>query len=139
GRCRAGLDHALSSIAQRRLASRPKYLPAETVDRVLAFCDLTTPRGVRDHAVLVLLARLGLRAGDVAALQWGDIDWHEATFCVAGKTQRTTRLPLPQEVGDALLVYGERARPHVSTPHVFLTITAPVRPLSATPVSQPPA
>jgi len=66
---------------------------------------------MRDYAVLVLLARLGLRAGEVAALQWRDIDWHDATFCVAGKTQRTTRLPLPQEVGDALLVYGEGVRP----------------------------
>jgi site-specific recombinase XerD len=136
GRCRPGLEHALPTIAQWRLASLPKYLPAETVEQVLATCDLTTPRGIRDYAVLVLLARLGLRAGDVAALQWGDIDWHDATFCVAGKTQRTTRLPLPQEMGDALLVYGERARPHVSTPHVFLTITAPIRPLSAKAVSQ---
>jgi integrase len=84
----------------------------------------------------VLLARLGLRAGDVAALQWNHIDWHDATFCVAGKNQRTTRLPLPQEVGDVLLAYGERARPHVPTPHIFLTITAPVRPLSAKAVSQ---
>src|SRR5438093_270170 len=66
----------------------------------------------------------------------GDIAWHDATFCVVGKTQRTTRLPLQHEGGDALLVYGERARPHVSTPHVFLTITAPVRPLSAKAVSQ---
>lgn len=136
GRCRPGLEHALPTIAQWRLASLPKYLPAETVEQVLTTCDRTTPRGIRDYAVLVLLARLGLRAGDVAALQWGDIDWHDATFCVAGKTQRTTRLPLPQEVGDALLVYGERARPHVSTPHVFLTITAPIRPLSAKAVSQ---
>jgi integrase/recombinase XerD len=136
GRCRPGLDHALPTIAQWRLASLPKYLPAETVAQVLATCDRTTPRGMRDYAVLVLLARLGLRAGEVAALQWRDIDWHDATFCVTGKTQRTARLPLPQEVGDALLVYGERARPHVSTPHVFLTITAPVRPLSAKAVSQ---
>jgi integrase/recombinase XerD len=136
GRCRPGLDHALPTIAQWRLASLPRYLPAETVEQVLGTCDLTTPRGMRDRAVLMLLARLGLRAGDVAALQWGDIDWPDATFCVAGKTQRTTRLPLPQEVGDALLVYGERARPHVPTPHVFLTITAPVRPLSAKAVSQ---
>ncbi len=136
GRCRPGLDHALPTIAQWRLASLPKYLPAETVEQVLTTCDLTTPRGMRDRAVLVLLARLGLRAGDVAALQWSDIDWPDATFCVAGKTQRTTRLPLPQEVGDALLVYGERARPHVPTPHVFLTITAPIRPLSAKAVSQ---
>jgi integrase/recombinase XerD len=135
GRCPPGLDHALPTIAHWRLASLPKYLSAETIEQVLAACDLMTPRGVRDRAVLVLLARLGLRAGDVAALQWGDIDWHDGTFCVAGKTQRPTRLPLPQEVGDALLVYGECARPHVPSPHIFLTCTAPIRPLSAKAVS----
>src|SRR6266496_4240779 len=80
GRCRPGLDHALPTIAQWRLASLPKYLPAETVERVLATCDRTTARGVRDRAVLLLLARLGLRVGDVAALQWKDIDWHAGTL-----------------------------------------------------------
>src|SRR2546425_5885420 len=114
-----------------------EYIQTPTISLLLLRSrDRTTPRGMRDYAVLVLLARLGLRAGDVAVRRWRDIDWQDATFCVVGKTQRTTRLPLPQEVGDALLVYGERARPHVSTPHVFLTITAPVRPLSAQAVSQ---
>lgn len=103
GQCTPGLDHALPTIAQWRLASLPKYLPAETVERVRATCDLTTPIGVRDRAVLVLLARLGLRAGDVAALQGRDLAWHDGTFCVAGKHRRTTRLPLPQEVGEAIL------------------------------------
>jgi len=130
GRCRPGLDHALPTMAQWRLASLPQYLPAETVERGLATCDLTTAIGVRDRAVLLLLARLGLRAGDVAALQWRDIDWHAGTLCVAGKSQRATRLPLPQEVGEAMLTYVEQARPRVSSPHVFLTTLAPLRPLS---------
>lgn len=131
GRCTPGLDYALPTIAQWRLASLPKYLSAETVEHVLATCDCTTARGVRDRAVLLLLARLGLRAGDVAALQWQDIDWHEGTLCVAGKSQRVTRLPLPQEVGEALLAYVEQARPRVSNPQVFLTTSAPLRPLHA--------
>jgi integrase/recombinase XerD len=130
GRCRPGLDHALPTIAQWRLASLPKYLPAETVERVLATCDFTTAIGGRDRAVLLLLARLGLRAGDVAALQWRDIDWHAGTLCGAGKSQRATRLPLPQEVGEAMLTYVEQARPRVSSPYVFLTTLAPLRPLS---------
>jgi integrase/recombinase XerD len=67
GRCPPGLDHALPTIAQWRFASLPTYRPIEAVERVLATCDLATPIGVRDHAVLLLLARLGLRAGDVAA------------------------------------------------------------------------
>ncbi|HEY5869882.1 MAG TPA: tyrosine-type recombinase/integrase [Candidatus Tectomicrobia bacterium] len=136
GRCAPGLEHALPTIAHWRLASLPKYLPAETVEQVLATCDLLTARGVRDRAVLLLLARLGLRAGDVAALQWRDIAWHDGTFCVAGKNQRVTRLPLPQEVGEAILAYRERQQSPMLSAHVFLTIIAPVKPLSAKAVSQ---
>src|SRR4029434_2130316 len=130
GHCRPGLEHALPTIAQWRLASLPKYLPAETVERVLATCDLATPIGVRDHAVLLLLARLGLRAGDVAALQWHDIAWQDSTFCVAGKNRRQTRLPLPQDVGEAILAYAADHRPRIPSPTVFLTTMAPLRPLS---------
>ena len=100
------------------------------MERVLATCALTTAIGVRARAVLCLLARLGLRAGDVAAIQWRDIDWHAGTVCVAGKSQRATRLPLPQAVGEAMLTYVEQARPRVSSPPVFLTTLAPLRPLS---------
>jgi integrase/recombinase XerD len=130
GRCPPGLDHALPTIAQWRFASLPKYLPPEAVERVLATCDLATPIGVRDHAVLLLLARLGLRAGDVAALQWHDIAWQDSTFCVAGKNRRQTRLPLPQDVGEAILAYAADHRPRVPSPTVFLTTMAPLRPLS---------
>jgi hypothetical protein len=90
------------TIAQWRLAALPTSLPAETVEQVLATYDRTTPRGMRDYAVLVLLACLGLRAGDVAALRWRDIDWHDATCCVVGTTQRTTRL-LPCHRKSAML------------------------------------
>jgi len=130
GRCPSGLDHALPTIAQWRFASLPKYLPIEAVERVLATCDLATPIGVRDHAVLLLLARLGLRAGDVAALQWHDISWQDSTLCVAGKNRRQTRLPLPQDVGEAILAYAADHRPRISSPSVFLTSIAPLRPLS---------
>lgn len=87
GRCRPSLDPALPTMAQWRLAALPTSLPAETVAQVLATCDRTTPRGRRDYAVLVLLACVGRRAGDVAALRWRDIDWHDATCCVVGTTQ----------------------------------------------------
>lgn len=130
GRCTPGLDHAIPPIAHWRLASLPKYLPAEAVERVLATCDLTTPSGVRDRAVLLLLAHLGLRAGDVAALRWGDSNWSEGTLCVAGKSRRAPRLPLPQDVGEAVLAYVEHQRPHMPHAQVFLTTTAPLRPLS---------
>ena len=136
GSCTPGLDYALPTIAQWRLAAVPQYLPAETVEHVLASCDLTTPIGVRDRAVLVLLARLGLHAGAVAALQWHDIDWLDGTLCVTGKTRRTTRLPLPQEVGEALRAYAEHQRPRIPSAFIFLTARAPITPLSSKAVSK---
>jgi site-specific recombinase XerD len=136
GRCAPGLEHALPIMAHWRLASLPKYLPAETVEHVLASCDRATPIGARDRAVLLLLARLGLRAGDVATLKWTDIDWHDGTLRVAGKNRRETRLPLPQEVGEAILWYGTHHRPHVPSAAVFLTTIAPLGPLSAKTVTK---
>ncbi len=136
GRCTPGLDHALPTIAHWRLASLPKYLPDETVEHVLASCDQDTPMGTRDRAVLLLLARLGLRAGDVAALKWKDIDWHDGTLRVVGKNRCETRLPLPQEVGEAILWYGEHYRPHMPSPYAFLTTMAPIGPLSSKTVTK---
>ena len=136
GQCAPGLEHALPTIAHWRLAALPKYLPPEMVEHVLARCDRATPLGTRDRAVLLLLARLGLRAGDVAALQWDDIDWPDGTLRVAGKNRRATRLPLPQEVGEAILYYGEHHRPDVPSPYVFLTTIAPLGPLSAKTVTK---
>jgi site-specific recombinase XerD len=84
----------------------------------------------------LLLARLGLRAGDIAALKWDDIDWPDGTLRVAGKNRRETRLPLPQEVGEAILCYGEHYRPAVPSPYVFLTTIAPLGPLSSKTVTK---
>jgi integrase/recombinase XerD len=136
GQCAPALEHALPTIAHWRLASLPKYLPPETVEHVLASCDRATPLGTRDRAVLLLLARLGLRAGDVAALKWDDIDWPDGTLRVAGKNRRATRLPLPQEVGEAILCYGAHHRPDVPSPYVFLTTIAPLGPLSSKTVTK---
>jgi site-specific recombinase XerD len=113
----------------------PKYLSAEAVERVITSCDLSTHTGVRDRAVLLLLARLGLRAGDVAGLTFPAIDWSAGTIRVAGKNRREARLPLPQDVGDAVLAYLEQ-RPDVNDVHVFITTTAPLRRLSRRTVSK---
>jgi integrase/recombinase XerD len=130
GRCAAELLVAIPTIAGWRRSSLPSYLCAEQVERVIDTCDCTTAIGARDRAVLLLLARLGLRAGDVAALQLNDIDWEQGLFHVAGKNRIQTALPLPQDVGEALLHYVANHRPSVETAHVFITATAPFVPFS---------
>lgn len=135
GHCTPGLDQSIPTVAHWRLAVLPKYLSAEIVERVITSCDLSTCTGVRDRAVLLLLARLGLRAGDVAGLTFPVIDWSAGTIQVAGKSRREARLPLPQEVGDAVLIYLEQ-RPDVNDDHVFITTTAPLRCFSYRTVSK---
>jgi site-specific recombinase XerD len=108
GLCRPGLDQAVPTIPQWRLSALPRYISSADVERLIARCDLTTSAGVRDRAVLHLLARLGLRAGDIVALRLDDIDWRQATLSVRGKSRRETRLPLPQPAGDAVLDYLRR-------------------------------
>src|SRR5258708_1505537 len=107
GLCRAQLGNAVPAFAAWRLAELPRYLSEEQVDRVIAACDGESPRRRRDRAVVLLLARLGLRAGDVAGMRLGDIEWEAGTFRVLGKGRYQVRLPLPQEVGDAIAAYLE--------------------------------
>lgn len=131
GLCPVGLDAAIPTIAGWRLAALPRYLPATDVERVLAVCDPTTVTGARDRAILLLLSRLGLRAGDVCHLRLRDIDWAQATVQVLGKSHRAVRLPLPQAVGNALLHYLATARPAVQSDHVFVRATPPVGPFKS--------
>jgi site-specific recombinase XerD len=130
GCCASELLVAIPTIAGWRRASLPSYLCAEEVEQVIDTCDCTTAIGARDRAVLLLLARLGLRSGDVAALVLNDIDWEQGLFQVAGKNRRQTVLPLPQDVGEALLHYVVNHRPSVETSHVFITAIAPFVPFS---------
>ncbi|WP_246728636.1 tyrosine-type recombinase/integrase [Rhizobium laguerreae] len=113
----------------------PLYISTADVDRVVASCDVTTPIGIRDHAVLLLLARLGLRAGDVSSMCLEDIDWREGTLCVRGKGRREIRLPLPQDVGEAIIDYLREARPPAACEQIFLRAVAPHRPLASATVS----
>lgn len=135
GTCPPGLDGAVPTIATWRLSALPRYLPAADVDRVLAACDRSTPVGLRDRAVLLLLARLGLRAGDIRALSMGDLDWPQGSVRVAGKSRTHVRLPLTQEVGDALVDYLRRGRPPAETDRVFVRMLAPWRALTISAVS----
>jgi site-specific recombinase XerD len=135
-RCQPGLESAIPTVAEWPLARLPRYMSPEDVERVIAACEQTSPLGLRNRAILLLLARLGLRAGEVAGLTLADIDWAAATFTVIGKTRREARLPLPQDAGEALLEYIERARPSVETNRVFITVIAPWAPITRFVVKQ---
>jgi integrase/recombinase XerD len=128
--CPIDLASAIPTIARWRLATLPKYLPGDQVEQLIHSCDRTTPLGQRDRAILLLLARLGLRASDVAGLKLTDLQWPEGTLIVAGKSRRQARLPLPQEVGDAVLQYLDHGRPPIMSDFVFMTSGAPWGPIS---------
>ena len=106
----AGIEGAVPAVRKWKHAALPRAAVAEDVQRVLAAVNETRPRGLRDRAILLLLIRLGLRAGEVAALAANDVDWHNGTVRVAGKGGRERRLPLPADVGKAL-VAALRSRP----------------------------
>lgn len=128
------LDRDLSAIVPMvrswRLVDVPKFLKAADVDRLLQSCNRTSVVGRRDYAVLLLLARLGLRAGEVVRLELGDLDWRAGELTVRGKGSVHDRLPLPREVGEALAVYLRRDRPPCTTRRVFLRTRAPHRGLN---------
>ena len=130
GRCRSHLDRAVPTLPEWKLSTLPRYLEPEDIDRMLASCDLSKPLGVRDRAVLLLMVRLGLRAGDIKGMRLDDLDWEAGTVRVLGKGRREVRLPLPQDAGEALIEYLCKMRPTASTDHVFLCMNAPVRPIS---------
>jgi site-specific recombinase XerD len=127
GRCASDLDGAIPVLVHRRLSSLPRYLSADDVERVIASCDRASAVGQRDRAILLLLARLGLRAGDIVHLRLRDIDWKAAWIHVSGKSRRETRLPLTQELGNALVTYLTRSRPTTETDVVFVRTRAPFR------------
>jgi len=121
------LSRAVPSVRQFRQRTVPKYITSAEVERVLATCDLTTPVGRRDHAILLLLARLGLRGGEVVKLELGDIRWREGELIVRGKGFVRDRLPLSKDVGEALTRYLTHDRPACRPRSVFLRMRAPQR------------
>lgn len=130
GKCPPHLEAAVPSVAQWKLSSLPKYITADELESVITSSNIPTKQGLRDHAILLLLGRLGLRAGDVINMRLDDINWDEGTIRLCGKGRRESLLPLPQEVGDALLSYLEKGRPSVPIQRVFLCLNAPFRGLS---------
>lgn len=115
----------------------PRGLPAEQVAALLASCDTGSVNGLRDRAILTMLTRMGLRAGEVAALQLDDLDWRQGEVVVRGKGGRVDRLPLPADVGQALVDYLRAGRPDTALDRcVFVRVKAPHRGLTNIGVTQ---
>jgi site-specific recombinase XerD len=112
--------------ADWRLTTLPKSLEPKQVESVLKHCDRETSIGLRDYTILLLLARLCLRAGEVVALTLDDLNWEAGEITVRGKNGRRNRLPLSREVGEALVAYLREGRPRCSTRRLFVCARAPV-------------
>lgn len=131
----ADLTGVVPPVASWRLAGLPKALPAGQVTALLAACDITSPAGRRDRAIILLMSRLGLRCAEVTGLLLDDIDWPGGAITVRGKAGRTDRMPLPADVGQALVAYLTASRPAAGTRAVFVTVTAPFTSLRPSSVS----
>jgi len=125
-----GLDNALPPIPDWTDRSLPRFLQSSDIERVIAACDCSTKEGLRDRAIVLLLVRLGLRASDVLRLRLQDLDWNDASIRVCGKGRREARLPLTQEVGDAVLAYLQSGRPPVQAQALFVRLTTPIQPFA---------
>lgn len=121
------LSAVVPTVPTWQLADIPKYLKPDELQSLLESCDRTTPVGRRDYSILLLIARLGLRAGEVVTLELDDINWRAAELTIRGKGQRRDCLPLPQEVGESLAIYLQNDRPICPTRRVFVRMRAPCR------------
>ncbi len=127
GETAVDLSFAVPTVRQWRLSGVPRHLPAEDVEQLLRSCDGTSATGRRDHAILLLLARLGLRAGEVLALELDDLDWRAGEIVVRGKGLVRDRLPLLPDVGAAIALYLRKDRPPGKSRRLFLCRKAPHR------------
>ena len=121
----AALAAALPAVAAWRLATVPKAMAPAQVTQLLHSCNQDHPTGQRDYTIVLLMARLGLRPGEVVAMTLDDFDWEEGTLLVRGKGGRRDCLPLPQDVGQALVTSLSDVRPRCATRRVFLRMKAP--------------
>ena len=124
------LAAAVPPVARWKLASLPADVSPDHVAAVLASCDRRSASGRRDYAILMLLSRLGLRAGEVAAIELGDVDWQAGEIAVRGKGRRTETLPLPADAGLALADYVQYGRPRCAGRPLLVILRAPYTGLS---------
>jgi len=125
GQLTTPLAASVPTVATWRLSELPQFLEPQQVQRLLQSCDRSSPCGCRDYAALLLLARLGLRAGEVVHLALEDINWSVGAVLIRGKSAREDRLPLPPDVGRALAAYLQKGRPPCSSRRVFIRMKAP--------------
>lgn len=131
------LTGAVPAVAGWRLAGLPKALTPAQIQALFAACDRRTRTGCRDFAVLTTLVRLGLRAGELAALRLDDIDWRAGTIVIRGKGHQVEPLPWPADVGETVVTYLRRGRPTTALDRtVFVRVPAPHRALSSRAVSE---
>jgi len=127
GETKTDLAAAVPRVPAWRLVEVPKYLTSAEVERVVHVCERNTAVARRDLAIILLLARLGLRASELIALELDDIDWRAGVLTVRGKGGYHDRLPLPADVGEAMATYLRQDRPRCMTRRVFIRIKAPHR------------
>jgi site-specific recombinase XerD len=119
------LAGCVPSMRRWKLATLPTYLSTTQVQKALDGCDRTTAMGRRDYAILMMLAKLGLRAGEVATLTLDDLDWRASEMLVRAKGRQRTRMPIPRDVGAAVVAYLRNGRPKSSCRRLFVRTLAP--------------
>ena len=127
GKAKFDLAAAVPVVANWSMSSIPRAIAADQVRQLLASIDRRTAMGLRDYAILLLFARLGLRSGEVVSLEFNDIDWNSGQLRVHGKSGERNELPLSTEVGEAIASYLRRGRPQCASRRVFLRAIAPIR------------
>jgi site-specific recombinase XerD len=136
GRCRPTLVGAVPAFTSWRLAKLPRYMAATDIERIIGSFDTTTPLGARNQAIVLLMARLGLRTAEVASLRIADLHWSRGRLSVVGKGGIEGSLPLPQDVGDAILRYLANRLPSAVGEYLFVRSVPPKRPLAPRAISE---
>jgi site-specific recombinase XerD len=119
------LAESVPTVASFKFSEIPKFLQPDEIEHLLKSCNTDTPIGKRDYAILLLLARLGLRAGEIVAMRLDDIRWEAGVVDIRGKGAAFNQLPIPQDVGEALAMYICHGRSPCSTRRVFIRAKAP--------------
>ncbi len=133
GEIQLDLAAAVPTVPNWSMTGIPRAIAPDHLQAVLAHCPRDTPTGRRDYAILMLLARLGLRAGEIVSLTLDSIDWEAGSIAIAGKGHQAASLPIPTEVGEAITDYLYHGRQNSSSRALFLRVCAPIRGLGAAP------